>query len=153
MLVRDIVLLPLDCVEKAPSLDDQDWSRGWFMVVFPGARYRISNGAMTSETTDINLIRIFMDGPEVSLNGSPTVSPTTAALWASDPFFSPATSPFSIAFLALSHAPPALAIIRARRTPVTVAPASMPPSAAGPRRNPTNTGATTAEIPGRIISF
>jgi hypothetical protein len=28
----------------------------------------------------INLIKIFNAGPEVSFNGSPTVSPTTAAL-------------------------------------------------------------------------
>ena len=34
----------------------------------------------------INFIRIFKAGPEVSFNGSPTVSPTTAALWISDPF-------------------------------------------------------------------
>ena len=41
---------------------------------------------MTNETTDINLINIFSEGPDVSLNGSPTVSPTTDALCASDPF-------------------------------------------------------------------
>jgi hypothetical protein len=35
---------------------------------------------MTSETTDISLIKIFNEGPDVSLKGSPTVSPTTAAL-------------------------------------------------------------------------
>ena len=29
----------------------------------------------------ISLIRMLIDGPDVSLNGSPTVSPTTAALW------------------------------------------------------------------------
>ena len=33
------------------------------------------------ETVEHSLIRMFRDGPEVSLNGSPTVSPTTAALW------------------------------------------------------------------------
>ena len=38
------------------------------------------------------------DGPEVSLNGSPTVSPTTAALWASEPL--PPKLPASIYFLA-----------------------------------------------------
>ena len=37
-------------------------------------------GAITSATTDINFNKILSDGPEVSLNGSPTVSPTTAAL-------------------------------------------------------------------------
>ena len=37
-------------------------------------------GTKTSAIIDISLIRMLMDGPEVSLNGSPTVSPTTAAL-------------------------------------------------------------------------
>lgn len=36
--------------------------------------------AITIETILINLIRMFKDGPDVSLNGSPTVSPTTVAL-------------------------------------------------------------------------
>ena len=33
----------------------------------------------TIDIIDINLIKIFNAGPDVSLNGSPTVSPTTAA--------------------------------------------------------------------------
>ena len=37
-------------------------------------------GAITSETIDISLMRIFIEGPEVSLKGSPTVSPVTDAL-------------------------------------------------------------------------
>src|SRR5664280_109019 len=37
--------------------------------------------AITTDTIDINLIRIFIEGPHVSLNGSPTVSPTILALW------------------------------------------------------------------------
>ena len=45
----------------------------------------MNSGAKTRETTVISLIRMLMDGPEVSLNGSPTVSPTTAALWLSLP--------------------------------------------------------------------
>ena len=36
--------------------------------------------AITILTIDINLMRILSDGPEVSLNGSPTVSPTIVAL-------------------------------------------------------------------------
>ena len=40
----------------------------------------INDGAITNATTDINFKRIFSEGPDVSLNGSPTVSPTTAAL-------------------------------------------------------------------------
>jgi len=42
--------------------------------------YAAINGAITSATTDINFNKMFSDGPEVSLNGSPTVSPTTVAL-------------------------------------------------------------------------
>ena len=45
-------------------------------------------------------------GTAVSLNGSPTVSPMTAALCASQPL--PPWWPSSMYFLALSHAPPAL---------------------------------------------
>ncbi len=41
--------------------------------------YRKS-GAMTRLTIAITLIRMFIDGPEVSFSGSPTVSPTTNAL-------------------------------------------------------------------------
>jgi len=42
-------------------------------------------GANTRDSTAISLIRMFNDGPDVSLRGSPTVSPITAALCASDP--------------------------------------------------------------------
>ena len=62
--------------------------------------------AKTRATTVISLMRMLMEGPEVSLKGSPTVSPTTAALWASEPL--PPWVPPSMYFLALSHAPPAL---------------------------------------------
>ena len=37
------------------------------------------NGAITKDTIDISLIKMFIAGPEVSLSGSPTVSPTTVA--------------------------------------------------------------------------
>ena len=40
----------------------------------------IINPENTIETVEHSLIRMFIEGPEVSLNGSPTVSPTTAAL-------------------------------------------------------------------------
>ena len=42
--------------------------------------YNRTTGVNTTLTIVISLIRIFSDGPEVSLRGSPTVSPTTAAL-------------------------------------------------------------------------
>jgi hypothetical protein len=41
--------------------------------------------AMTRAMTDISLRRMLSEGPEVSLKGSPTVSPTTAALCGSEP--------------------------------------------------------------------
>src|SRR2546429_4438097 len=58
------------------------------------------------------------DGPAVSLNGSPTVSPTTAALWVGLPF--PPYSPVSMNFLALSQAPPPLLSSVAMRIPAIV---------------------------------
>ena len=54
----------------------------------------------------MTLISGLRAGPAVSLNGSPTVSPITAALCASDPL--PPSWPSSMYFLALSHAPPEL---------------------------------------------
>ena len=45
----------------------------------------LKSGANTRDTTVISLIRMLMEGPEVSLKGSPTVSPTTADLWAEEP--------------------------------------------------------------------
>src|SRR6266540_1460384 len=38
----------------------------------------LNSFAKNTATTEISLIRMFIEGPEVSLNGSPTVSPTTA---------------------------------------------------------------------------
>ena len=43
------------------------------------------NPAITIETMLINFIKILRDGPDVSLKGSPTVSPTTVALCVSLP--------------------------------------------------------------------
>src|SRR5215471_1393489 len=65
-------------------------------------------------------------GPAVSLYGSPTVSPVTAAAWASEPL--PPYAPSSISFFALSHAPPPAVIAMARKRPVTMVPISRPPS-------------------------
>src|SRR5690606_39356006 len=86
-----------------------------------------NQGASPSATTLISLMRMFIAGPAVSLNGSPTVSPTTAALCGSEPL--PPCAPVSMYFFALSQAPPELAMKSAISTPVTVAPASLPPSA------------------------
>lgn len=43
------------------------------------------NGAKTRDSTAMSLIKMLSDGPDVSLSGSPMVSPITAALWASEP--------------------------------------------------------------------
>ena len=85
----------------------------------------------------------------MSLKGSPTVSPTTTAECVSEPL--PPRLPFSTYFLALSQAPPALAIINAMRTHPRSAPASMPPSDAAPSRKPTATGDATAITPGKTM--
>jgi hypothetical protein len=55
----------------------------------------------------VNLMTGFMATDEVSLKGSPTVSPTTQAACRSVPFSFSSTSTI---FLALSQAPPALAM-------------------------------------------
>jgi len=47
--------------------------------IMPGA-HLTTVGAKTTATILINLMRMLSEGPDVSLNGSPTVSPTTAAL-------------------------------------------------------------------------
>ena len=103
-------------------------------------------GQKTSERMDISLMRILRLGPEVSLRGSPTVSPTTAALWISLPL--PTTAPMflinpaSMYFFALSQAPPVFDAEIAIWTPLTMAPGKKPMSALGPKRNPRANGVT-----------
>lgn len=43
--------------------------------------------AKTSEKIALSFTKIFSEGPDVSFRGSPTVSPITAALCTSEPFF------------------------------------------------------------------
>ena len=47
--------------------------------------YFTTRPAKTTETMLMSLMRMLRLGPEVSLKGSPTVSPTTPALWSSEP--------------------------------------------------------------------
>src|SRR5690606_30658 len=101
-------------------------------------------------TIVITLMRMFMEGPEVSLKGSPTVSPTTAALCGSEPL--PPWAPASMYFLALSQAPPALAMKMASAKPTTRAPARKPPRAFTSMK-PITRGITTARPPGISISL
>ena len=92
-----------------------------------------------------------MEGPDVSLKGSPTVSPMTAALCASLPL--PPKKPSSTYFLPLSHAPPLVDIMTASRNPVTLEPSKSPMTPLTPRKNPAAMGDTTAMTAGRIICF
>jgi len=104
-----------------------------------------------------NLTKIFKLGPEVSLRGSPTVSPITAALCSS--LFFPLTtpsisnSPFSIYFFALSHAPPALADEIAIDTPEINMPGNKPATADGPIKMPTKNGTPNTIAAGKNISL
>ena len=47
---------------------------------FNECNYYLINGAITRATTAMSFINMLRDGPEVSLKGSPTVSPITDAL-------------------------------------------------------------------------
>ncbi len=47
-----------------------------------GSAHITKSGASTSVIVESSLMRTCSEGPAVSLKGSPTVSPTTAALWA-----------------------------------------------------------------------
>ena len=102
--------------------------------------------------------RTWSDGPAVSLNGSPTVSPTTAAACASEPLprtlpSSSLSCPDSMYFLALSHAPPPLLRTVASMTPEMVPTMSMPATASYPSTTPMTIGVATATTPGKIISL
>ena len=112
------------------------------------------------------------------MRGSPTVSPTTAALWHSEPLrwrtetrigdpnssrmISPVTSsrlgmsmyrpPFSTYFLALSHAPPVLDAEMASWTPEAMPPARRPTTASTPKNIPVRMGAVMTRMAGGTIS-
>ena len=66
-----------------------------------------ASSTASSPNSVVNLMIGFMATDDVSLKGSPTVSPTTVAACSSVPF---CFSTVSTIFLALSHAPPALAM-------------------------------------------
>merc|ERR1719262_1889831 len=85
-------------------------------------------GAMRRLTMDMSLIKMLRAGPDVSLKGSPTVSPMMQALpWSVFLIFS-----FSHNFLELSQAPPALDIVTANIAPETIEPPKRPIKHCGP---------------------
>ena len=123
-----------------------------------------------------SLMRMLMAGPEVSLSGSPTVSPITAATLSSvslascssgvDPYsdqsdvkFPDLSSAlkvdlyFSISFLVLSQAPPVLEAEIATWTPETMIPARSPATAYGPNKKPARSGDPRTRTPGAIINL
>ena len=73
----------------------------------PWAVRLAASSTASSPNRVVNLMIGFNATDEVSLNGSPTVSPMTAASCSGVPFMCRSTS---TTFLALSHAPPALAM-------------------------------------------
>lgn len=109
-----------------------------------------------SEKIALNLTKIFKLGPDVSFNGSPTVSPITEALWVSLPFYHTKlfsfNNPASIYFLALSQAPPELAYDMAYTKPETMIPGKTPAKAVGPNKNPTKNGVPKTMAAGKNIS-
>src|SRR5665647_2937385 len=111
----------------------------------------IIKGTISNATMLMILIIGLTAGPAVSLYGSPTVSPVTAALCASEPL--PPKLPSSMYFLALSHAPPPVVMEIATKMPVTMVPTSTPPSACAPSVSPTITGTATGSSDGTIISL
>lgn len=112
--------------------------------------------AKINENIADSLTRMFNDGPLVSFNGSPTVSPITAALCSGEPFLLtyPLTVnyPDSMYFLALSHAPPALADDIAILHPETNIPGKTPETAVGPNKTPTSNGVPKTIVAGKNIS-
>src|SRR5690606_16434797 len=106
-------------------------------------------GTKTKLKIAMSFIRMLSEGPDVSLNGSPTVSPTTAALCASEPL--PPCAPVSMYCFALSQAPPELEDDRAMTTPQTSEPARRPASAGTPKRTPYTIGVPITRMPGAII--
>eukprot|EP00759_Apiculatamorpha_spiralis_P041154 PhF_6_TR39739/c0_g1_i1/m.59160 len=104
-------------------------------------------GANTTEMMAMSLIKMFRDGPEVSFNGSPTVSPTTAAWWTRLCLPWPGIPPPSTYFLALSQAPPVLELAMAIWTPDTRAPGNIPARASLPNKIPHRMGEPMTKMP------
>merc|ERR1711957_338591 len=121
----------------------------------------INIGPKTRIVVDIVVMMTCSEGPAVSLKGSPTVSPVTAA-WCCKVFFSPLDS---INFLALSHAPPALSNIIAMVRPVSVPNNRKPATHSTPnkyrpvyeptkrKKKPIKTGIPNANKAGFLISL
>merc|ERR1719254_466607 len=101
----------------------------------------------------VSFITMFNAGPDVSFNGSPTVSPVTEFLCASEPFRkSGPRPPAEMYFLELSQAPPVLLMEMASCTLGTRAPERRPAQAFSPKPRPATRGLKMTRAPGAIIS-
>ena len=72
--------------KKSPALQSR-LQRGRFLyslsisfLTYPNSETAANRDASREETRDTTVICVLIDGPAVSLKGSPTVSPVTAAL-------------------------------------------------------------------------
>ena len=81
-----------------------------------------SNGAISNAVMFVSFIYMLSDGPATSFNGSPTVSPTTAAVCVGVPFIQNPCA--SMLFLALSQRPPPYVKNDASKAAVHVAPSN-----------------------------
>merc|ERR1712066_356341 len=101
----------------------------------------------------VSFMTMFSAGPEVSFSGSPTVSPVTEFLCASEPFtYSLPKPPAEMYFLELSQAPPVLLMEMASCTLETKAPDSRPAQQFFPKPRPATRGLKITKAPGASIS-
>lgn len=69
-----------ETTKKSPAAQTSSQALGnIFVNAYPNKLHETVSPAITMDTIDISLIKMLRLGPDVSLNGSPTVSPTTAA--------------------------------------------------------------------------
>merc|ERR1719197_2130347 len=118
----------------------------------------LENSAMALPKTRlmmaVSFITMFSAGPEVSLSGSPTVSPVTEFLCASEPFtYSFPSPPAEMYFLELSQAPPVLLMEMASCTLETRAPDRRPAQQFLPKPMPATSGLRMTSAPGASISL
>mmetsp|Transcript_21521 Transcript_21521/g.53022 ORF Transcript_21521/g.53022 Transcript_21521/m.53022 type:complete len:238 (+) Transcript_21521:66-779(+) len=141
-------------VHQPNSSENRTVTRNRMSPIHPSSRSGFIRPTVTRPNTVISLIKMFIEGPDVSLKGSPTVSPATVALCHSDPLplWGP-NCPASVIFLALSHAPPALDIRIPIMYPDPMAATRRPTMARIPKPNPMINGDMIAMSPGMIISM
>jgi len=109
----------------------------------------------------MSFMRMLSAGPDVSLKGSPTVSPVTAASCAGVELPLPSflrsagsgSKPPEMYFFALSQAPPLLDMEMASWTPETRPPVRMPNTASTPKNVPATSGVSMTNAAGAIISL